>query len=225
MSKLINGTFAGFCSLFLIGLPFVLGYGIRCGRNVLKGDDALPEWGSDNLFNEGVKALALWLPYAVFIYMISFVLSYVLGMINLDLNGISLFGSIFKTVIRFVIIEPIFMMLWISMIILIDTGDIQRAFNPSNGLKLLASRPFEFIKAMILAYAATFIVSLPLIALVLSVVLYKINICLICIGLIAYLGFLAYVSTCIHVFIWAKFYRRVTGGNIGTPAVESPGQG
>jgi hypothetical protein len=223
MKKLICGFLAGFGGLLLIGLPFVLGFGVACGRNILKGNDTLPEWGSDNLFNDGVKALAIWLPYAVLLYLISYAIRFVLGTTSLDLNDANLLWQLVKMAINFVIMEPILMMLWISMIIFIDTGDVSRAFNPSNGLKLLASRPLEFIKAMALAYVATIIVSLPLIALLLTVIARDLNIFIMCLTLLVYIAFLYYVSVCIHVFIWTKFYRRVTGKNIGTPAAVLPG--
>lgn len=223
MKKLIGGFLAGFGCFFLIGLPVVLGFGVHCGRNILKGNDKLPEWGSDSLFNDGVKALAIWLPYTVLIYLISHALRLVLGTTSFDLNDPNLLWQLVKWAINFVTMESILMMLWISMIIFIDTGNVQRAFNPLNGLKLLVSRPFEFIKAMVLAYIATFIVSLPLIALIWLAIARDLNICILFLVLFAYLAFLFYTTICIHVFIWTKFYMRGTGKNIGTPALVFPG--
>ncbi len=223
MKKMIGGCLAGFGCFFLIGLPVVLGFGVQCGRNILKGNDTLPEWGSDSLFNDGVKALAIWLPYTVLIYLISHALRFVLGTTGFDLNDANLLWQLVKWGINFVTMESILMILWISMIIFIDTGNVQRAFNPLNSLKLLASGPFEFIKAMVLAYMATFIVSLPLIASIWLLIDRDHNMCIMFLILFAYLAFLFYTTICIHVFIWTKFYMRVIGKNIGTPAPVLPG--
>jgi len=66
MSSLLFGGIVFFLAMFMVGLPFFLGYITRCMREVVRGNGVLPEW--DNImgmFSDGLKMLSLFLAYAL----------------------------------------------------------------------------------------------------------------------------------------------------------------
>jgi hypothetical protein len=65
-ARLFVGGLVGLLYFVLIGIPFMLGYQVRCGRKILDGDNDLPGWEDiDSLFIDGIKAAVITLLYGV----------------------------------------------------------------------------------------------------------------------------------------------------------------
>lgn len=72
VNKFLMGGLFVFLSMFLIGLPFVLGYMARLARNVIAGvQHPLPEWDDlGGYFGEGLRLFAIGFVYVLPIFVI-----------------------------------------------------------------------------------------------------------------------------------------------------------
>lgn len=229
LATLLIGWLVGLCCFILIGVPMLLGYVVKCGRNILEGNDRLPGWGPYNeLFTPGIWAFIILFIFNVVIFVISFIIGTVIGLFvdssaySLDLYLVTL---TLKGIIIMIITLPLTILEEIALLVYIDTGNVSRALKPDNGIKVFMLGPLEFIKAWIIDNIAVFVVYLPV---TLAILFLGLNLNMdslrfdsLCMGLLILLviqALMAFITNCIRVFVWAKFYRRVTGGHLDKPA-------
>lgn len=210
---------------FYIGIPFILGYQVRCGRAVLSGDETLPDWGDiGSLLKDGILALVIAIVYGFILVSVGVLLYIPLILASLTFKGnVLAVVSLAIIALLLVILIPICLMLYASLMIFIETADLSRAINPMNAFRVLKEGPLEFVKAFGVQSVASFVLSIPLLVFYLIVFMsYSIEknmIC--CTGLLFFivLPWLTFPLMPMMIYVFAKYYQRVTGAGLSDAAV------
>jgi hypothetical protein len=216
LSAFFMGLLAGMSWFILVGILLVPGYAVRCGRHIMKGDYKLPTWGKDDdsLVSNSITALIILIIYGVINYLISLVIRTLLGavpsiVIYDPYLAISLAGFV-----TFIVLLPLSMMTYLSLMIFVDWNDTRRALNPLNAFGLLSAKPIVFLKAAILDYVASSILWIPITVMGIMTLAYRDQIVLFCplaILFLALMGCGLFVSLCVRMYIWARYYGMVIG--------------
>lgn len=190
LGALFWGGIAALGSMILIGLPFLFGYITRCGREVLRGNDKLPAW--DNLgdvFKDGIMVILVAVLFALisgilYVFIVPF---FVVGIIveSEALIIISLFMLLPAIVISFVL-SLLMPAAWVQYAV---TGDLIKALNPINALRLAAKNPLAYIAAVIAAFIVQVVMSIPAVLII----------------TIPWTSFASYAAS---AYIYAWFYRQ-----------------
>ena len=150
LSALFWGGIAVLGSMLLIGLPFLFGYVIRSGREVLKGNGKLPTW--DNLgeaFKDGIMIILVALFFGLisgilYVFIVPF---FVVGVITG--NGVLILAALFMLLPAIVISFVICLLMPAAWIQYAVTGNLLTALNPINALRMAAKNPLAYIGAVV----------------------------------------------------------------------------
>jgi hypothetical protein len=162
LGALFWGGIAALGSMILIGLPFLFGYVTRCGREVLRGDTKLPTW--DNLggaFKDGIMIVLVGLFFALisvilYVFIVPF---FVVGAIT-D-NGVLIAVSLFMllpAIVISIIVSLLMPAAWVQYAV---TGDLFKALNPINALRLAAKNPLAYLGAVVATFIVQVVLSIP----------------------------------------------------------------
>ncbi len=95
-SKVAMGALFVLLSMFLVGIPFLLGYMIWITRNVMRGEQyPLPEWTHlGQMFVDGLKLIAtyivFYIPFFIIVF-VPFIIFFILGFVQMDPSFIVVF--------------------------------------------------------------------------------------------------------------------------------------
>jgi hypothetical protein len=216
--RLFAGGLVGLLYFIFIGIPFLLGYQVRCGRNILEGNDDLPGWEDiDKIFLDGILAIIIVLLYgivtAIIVYGLFFVLLFA-GILEFEGTALLLF-LIFTFIVDMIVAIPLGILSQISLMNFIYTEELGTGLNPLNSLRLLLSRPFEFLKAIIVEIVAIIILYVPYFVVFVAAAFVGQNCggCLIMLIAFLSIGWMVFIQNSVHIYIWTKFFARVVGDN------------
>jgi hypothetical protein len=162
-------------SFFLVGIPLVAGYAMRCIRGLLKGEEKLPLFADDlgDMFVDGlIVCLVFFLQYIlVMVVMFAFIFGMVFVVLGLTFGGTivlpgvgtavgTVFGVIVQVCLTFVLI--LLMMVWsctiaVSAVIYADRGSWAEAMNPLKAIALIRRDIGGFLVALVVLLVVGFI--------------------------------------------------------------------
>lgn len=192
LNALFWGGIAALGSFILIGIPFLFGYITRSGREVLRGNNKLPTW--DNLgevFKDGIMIVLVMLFFGLisgilYVFIVPF---FVIGAITG--NDAMIAAGLFMLLPAIVITLVTCLLMPAAWVTYAVTGDLFKALNPINALRLAAKNPLAYIGAVV----ATLIVQIVLSILDVLVIT------------IPWTSFAGYASSA-YIFAW--FYKQTT---------------
>ncbi len=192
LGALFWGGIAILGSFILIGIPFLFGYVTRSGREVLRGNSKLPTW--DNLgeaFKDGIMIILVMLFFGLisgilYVFIVPF---FVIGAITG--NDAMMAAGLFMLLPAIVITLVTCLLMPAAWVTYAVTGDLFKALNPINALRLAAKNPLAYIGAVV----ATLIVQIVLSILDVLVIT------------IPWTSFAGYTSS---AYIYAWFYKQTT---------------
>ena len=192
LNALFWGGIAALGSMILIGLPFLFGYITRCGREVLRGNSKLPIW--DNLgeaFRDGIMIILGLLFFGLisgimYVFIVPF---FVIGVIT-D-NGMMIVAGLFMLLPAIVISFILCLLMPAAWVNYAVTGDVFKALNPINALRLAAKNPLAYAGAVIATLIVQVVLSIPAVLIM----------------TIPWTSFAGYTSS---AYIYAWFYKQTT---------------
>jgi hypothetical protein len=202
LNALFWGGIAALGSMILIGLPFLFGYTIRSGREVFKGNGKLPNW--DNLgeaFKDGIMIILVMLFFGLisgimYVFIVPF---FVVGIITG--NGLLIVTTLFMLLPAIVISLVMCLLMPAAWIQYAVTGDLIKALNPINALRMAAKNPIAYLGAVVATLIVQVILSIPA-TLIITV---------------PWTSFVGYTSS---AYIYAWFYRQT---NVAAPVMKTNG--
>jgi hypothetical protein len=202
LNALFWGGIAALGSMILIGLPFLFGYTIRSGREVFKGNSKLPNW--DNLgeaFKDGIMIILAMLFFGLisgimYVFIVPF---FVVGLIT-D-NGVLIVAALFMLLPAIVISLVMCLLMPAAWIQYAVTGDLIKALNPINALRMAAKNPIAYLGAVVATLIVQVILSIPA-TLIITV---------------PWTSFVGYTSS---AYIYAWFYKQT---NVAAPVMKTDG--
>ncbi len=208
IGSIIIGGIVFLFSFILIGIPFILGYWVRIGRETLKHNETMPAWNDfEGLLSDGFRAFIISIIYGVMIFIVEIIYFIAILAVDLGLHN-NPAGSILRIVLYMIFLVatfPLTTLLYISYMILADTSDLSKAIDPRNGLKIFLDHPKNFIIAFIVNLIVQLMILVP-IMLIFWLAIHQIYcICLIVLAL----PWMLFIMTCIGYHIFARYYRRV----------------
>lgn len=162
LKSLFIGGLVAILSCILIGLPFLYGYITRCGRELLKGNNKMPEWeNAGELFSDGLKILVIAIAYALVSLILYcgasavIAIGFIFNIPAFIISGYILFA------IAFLIAIVLGLTFNLSWIIYAVTGSFKKAINPINGIKLAITNPLWFIAVLVITWIVGIIIIFP----------------------------------------------------------------
>lgn len=155
MSSLLFGGIVFFLAMFLIGLPFFLGYITRCMREVIDGNGILPEWDNImDMFRDGLRMFSLFLAYAL-AYMVIVSLPALPIFIFQQLNmPYMVLLSTAVLVLAMAVVASVFCVVFFASWMLYATGgSIRAALRPSSIKELISMNPAGYFTALLASIA------------------------------------------------------------------------
>jgi hypothetical protein len=193
ISSLLVGGIVFFLSVFIVGLPFFLGYITRCMREAIAGNGVLPEW--DNIvytMRDGLRMLVVFLAYAL-TYLVIVSLPAIPIFIFQQLN--MPFWVLLSTavlILTMAVVASVFCVIFFASWILYATcGSIRVALTPYRIRELISLNPRGYFIAVLASVAIMAIGSVS--ALIFFV--------------IPWVGFAAFTAIS---FIYSKYYQTTT---------------
>jgi hypothetical protein len=173
-------------------MPFLFGYVTRCGREVLRGNSKLPTW--DNLggaFKDGIMIILVMLFFGLisgilYVFIVPF---FVVGAITG--NGAMIAAGLFMLLPAIVISIVVSLLMPAAWIQYAVTGDVFKALNPINALRLAAKNPLAYIGAVVATSIVQLVLSIPSVLII----------------TVPWTSFAGYAAS---AYIYAWFYRQTT---------------
>ncbi len=192
LNALFWGGIATLASMILIGIPFLFGYITRSGREVLRGNNKLPTW--DNLgeaFKDGIMIILVMLFFGLisgilYVFIVPF---FVIGAITG--NDAMLAAGLFMLLPAIVITLVTCLLMPAAWITYAVTGDLFKALNPINALRLAAKNPIAYIAAVVATLIVQIVLSIPDVLII----------------TVPWTSFAGYTSS---AYIYAWFYKQTT---------------
>lgn len=196
VSALLIGGLVVILSSVLIGLPFLLGYVTRCGRQILKGNNVMPEWeGIGELFKDGMMVLAIGLLYALITGLLYAFATVFLTFGDLAGSDILVALGILIFIPSVIVAIVLGLLFYLSWVVYAVTGDIMKALNPVNGLKLGLKNPIGYIIALIATWIIGLILFFPGLLIVTS-------------------PWLGIISATTGAYIYARYYQKTAADGV-----------
>jgi hypothetical protein len=192
LSALFWGGIAALGSMILIGLPFLFGYVIRSGREVLKGNGKLPAWDKlGEVFRDGIMIILVMLFFGLisgilYVFIVPF---FIVGAITG--NGVLIVTALFMLLPAIVLTLIMCLLMPAAWVQYAVTGDLIKALNPIEALRLAAKNPLAYLGAVVATLIVQVILSIPA-ALIIT---------------IPWTSFAGYTSS---AYIYAWFYKQTT---------------
>jgi hypothetical protein len=202
LNALFWGGIAALGSMILIGLPFLFGYVIRSGREVIKGNGKLPDW--DNLgdvFKDGIMIILVAIFFALisgilYVFIVPF---FVIGVITG--NGVLIITTLFMLLPAIVISLVLCLLMPAACVQYAVTGNLLTALNPINALRMAAKNPLAYLGAVVATMIVQIILSIPAVLIV----------------TIPWTSFAGYTAS---AYIYAWFYKQTTAA---APVIKTSG--
>jgi hypothetical protein len=207
IGALFWGGIAALFGMVLIGLPFLFGYITRCGREILNGNTKLPPW--DNLgekFTDGIMIAIVMIVFAVisailYVLIVPFIVAgAIVG------NGVLIGAGLLMLLPAIAINITLSLLLPAAWVEYALTGDIVKALNPVNALRLAARNPAAYAGAVIASIILQIVLAIPAVLVV----------------TVPWTTFAMYTSS---AYVYAWFYKQTTGTvpatRIGGPATAA----
>ncbi|WP_424357386.1 DUF4013 domain-containing protein [Methanocella sp. MCL-LM] len=199
LGALFWGGIMGILCLLLVGIPFMLGYTFRCFRNLLRGDNKLPAWDDwGTMLKDGIIAIAISLVYGLIggiLYVLVMPFFLVGGMFE---SNLMILLGVLVAVPVFLIEVALSLLIYISWMEYAVSGDLARAINPVNGLRLIAANPLGYILALVALFIVGLVISIPSVLII----------------TIPWVMFATYVA---NAYIYARFYQDTARPQAGSP--------
>lgn len=204
MRTLFWGGVVALLSMFLVGIPFMLGYLTRCARYLLNGNKTLPAWDDlGGMLKDGIMVIAIGVVYALVAGLL-----YVLVMPFFIAGG--LLDSTVLYVLGVIVAVPVILLeialsllFYLSWMEYAATGDLARSLNPVRGLKLIAANPAGYILALVSLFIIGLVLSIPSVLII----------------TIPWVTFVTYVA---NAYIYTRFYQKANRTQTGSlPAVPA----
>jgi hypothetical protein len=193
MGALFWGGIAALFGMILVGLPFLFGYITRCGREILNGNGKLPTW--DRLgekFTDGLMIAVVMIVFGLisailYVFIVPF---FVIGIITA--NGVLIVAALLMLIPAIVINITLSLLLPAAWVEYALTGDLVKALNPINALRLAARNPTAYAGAVVASIVLQIVLSVPSVLVV----------------TVPWTTFAMYTSS---AYVYAWFYRQTTG--------------
>jgi hypothetical protein len=155
MSSLFFGGIVFFLAMFLVGLPFFLGYITRCMREIIDGNGVLPEW--DNImgmFREGLHMFSLFLAYALaYIVIVSLPALPIFIFQQLNMPYMVLLSTIVLVLTMAVVASVFCVVFFASWVLYAMGGSVRAALRPSSIRRLISLNPAGYFIALLASIA------------------------------------------------------------------------
>jgi hypothetical protein len=162
MSSLFVGGIVFFLSIFIIGLPFFLGYITRCMREVIDGNGILPEW--DNILDmvhDGLRMMAVFIAYALaYLAIIALPAIPVLIFQQLNMPYMVLISTAALIVTMGIVASVLCVVFFASWVLYATNGSIKMALQPRKVRELISMNPSGYFIALLASIAIIIIGSI-----------------------------------------------------------------
>lgn len=194
VSALLVGGIVFFLSVFVVGLPFFLGYITRCMRESIAGNGVLPEWDNIvDMFRDGLHMVIVFLAYALaYLVIISLTAIPVFIFQQLNIPLMALLSTAVLILTMAVVASVFCVVFFASWVLYATCGNIRVALTPSRVRKLISLDPIGYTTALL---ASVIIMAMGSVSAMLLVI-------------IPWAGFAAFSAIS---FIYSKYYQ-TTGG-------------
>jgi hypothetical protein len=162
MSSLFVGGIVFFLSLFIIGLPFLLGYITRCMREIIQGNGVLPEWDNIlDLVHDGLRMMGVFIAYALaYIAIIALPAIPVLIFQQLNIPYMVLISTIALVVTMGIVASVFCVVFFASWALYATNGKVRMALKPSKIRELISMNPAGYFIALLASIAIIIIGSI-----------------------------------------------------------------
>ncbi len=155
VSSLLFGGVVFFLAMFLVGLPFFLGYITRCMREVIRGNGVLPEW--DNImgmFSDGLHMLSLFLAYALaYVVVVSLPALPVFVFRQLDMPFMALLSTMVLILTMAVVAAVMCVVFFASWVLYAAGSSVRMAVGPARVRELISLNPSGYFIALVASIA------------------------------------------------------------------------
>jgi hypothetical protein len=162
MSSLFVGGIVFFLSIFVIGLPFLLGFITRCMREVIVGNGILPEW--DNilgLIHDGLRMMGVFIAYALaYLAIIALPAIPVLIFRQLNMPYMVLISTAALIVTMGIVASVFCVVFFASWVLYATNGSIRHALQPRKVRELISMNPAGYFIALLASIAIIIIGSI-----------------------------------------------------------------
>ncbi len=155
VSSLLFGGIVFFLAVFLVGMPFFLGYITRCMREVIGGNGVLPAW--DNImgmFRDGLQMFSIFLAYALaYIVIISLPALPIFIFQQLNMPYMVLLSTA-ALILTMALAASVFCVVFFASWILYATGgSVREALRPARIRMLISPNPAGYLIALLASVA------------------------------------------------------------------------
>lgn len=162
LGALFWGGITALLGMILIGLPFLFGYITRCGREILNGNSKLPPWDSlGDKFKDGLMIALVMIVFGLIsaILYVLIVPFFVVGVITA--NGVLIMAALLMLMPAIAINIALSLLMPAAWVEYAISGDLVRALNPVNALRMAARNPLAYAAAVIATLIVQIVLSIP----------------------------------------------------------------
>jgi len=162
MSSLFVGGIVFFLSIFVIGLPFLLGFITRCMREVIAGNGILPEWDDIlGLVHDGLRMMVVFIAYALaYLAIIALPAIPVLIFQQLNIPYMVLISTAALIVTMGIVASVFCVVFFASWVLYATNGSIRLALKPRKVRELISMNPAGYFIALLASIAIIIIGSI-----------------------------------------------------------------
>ena len=155
MSSLLFGGIVFFLAMFLVGLPFFLGYITRCMREAIDGNGVLPEWNNIvGMFRDGLHMFSLFLAYALaYIVIVSLPALPIFIFQQLNMPYMVILSTAVLVLTMAVVASVFCVVFFASWLLYATGGSVRAALQPSRIRELISMNPSGYFIALLAAIA------------------------------------------------------------------------
>ncbi len=155
VSSLLIGGIVFFLAMFVVGLPFFLGYITKCMREATGGNGVLPEWnGIAGIFKDGVRMFVVFMAYALaYLVIVSITAIPLFIFQKLDMPYLVLLSTIALILTMAVVGGTFAVIFFASWILYATSGSVGTALSPKKIRYLISLNPAGYITALLASLA------------------------------------------------------------------------
>jgi hypothetical protein len=155
VSSLLIGGIVFFLAMFVVGLPFFLGYITKCMREAIDGNGVLPEWGDmAGIFKDGVRMFVVFMAYALaYLVIVSLTAIPLFVFQKLGMPYMVLLSTIALLLTMAVVGGALAVIFFASWVLYATSGSLGLALSPARIRRLISLNPGGYLNALLASLA------------------------------------------------------------------------
>ncbi|AFC99097.1 hypothetical protein Mtc_0326 [Methanocella conradii HZ254] len=155
ISALLIGGIVFFLAMFLVGLPFFLGYITKCMREAIDGNGVLPEWGDiAGMLRDGVRMLVVFMAYALaYLVIVSLTTIPLFVFQKLGMPYMAFLSTIALLLTMAVVAGAFSIIFFASWVLYATSGSVSAALSPQKIRRLISLNPAGYLTALLASLA------------------------------------------------------------------------